>query len=447
MASKNRGRFVTTLLSAFLLASVLSGSLIYLAHKIEAVDEDIERLRSSIFDEVESQYSALQSLHSSTLLISEDMKEMRDLLGLNAEDYGVEEDLLSRRSGNRTGEAGASSGKDSHADSEERAYAEDETLFFKAVDRIEQAEERRRVKRSIAELFDEGGPLARRLQSTALRMEKRGDMRWELVAEDITTPVSEYDPQSPANPVYTIRAARKSPEAYRMTIHPPVGTALSTTLPLGTYRFSEDSRRDIGEFIEKRHQQLQTRNERLREMIERVEAEISSASFRSLRNERNLHLSSGQAEGEKLWWNLRHRNSGDGFRFGVDTASAEYLLGDQRHEHMDSFRSGLHRMTEGLDSRSSTERSIDRAIARIEQISEDEAFRAYLKKRDLRLNTEAREGNDLIYFDLLRSDGSRFGSFAVQKHSGKIYIVDSDEVIISSFSSLENRSSFTIRKP
>jgi LCP family protein required for cell wall assembly len=114
---------------------------------------------------------------------------------------------------------------------------------------------------------------------------------------------------------------------------------------------------------------------------------------------------------------------------------------EQKHERIDGLRSGIRRMVKELDTRTKTERAVDRAVGRIEHISGDEAFRAYLEKRDLTLDTEPREGSDHIYFDLLKPDGSRFGAFAVQKHSGEIYLVDSEDVVITSFSTLENRSS------
>jgi len=445
MASKKKRQFVTTFLSAFVIAAVLTGSLIYLAQKIEAVDEDIDNLRSSLFNEVESHYSALQSLHSSTVLLSEDMREMRELLGLKASEYEIREDLFARQSKEGFDEPGSSSGKQSNPEegSIEKANAEDETLFFEAIDRIEKEEERRRVRRSIAELFSNDGPLSQLLRRFSLRIEKRGDMNWELVAGDYVLPLSEYGKSEITHPSYAIRAAKKSPEVYSVSIYPPVGTSLGLELSTQSYRFSQVSRREIGEFIEERQHMLEKKNEQVRRMIERIEAEMSSESFRALKNENNLRVSPVAVEGERLWWSLRHQVSEDGFRFGVDAESAEYLLADNRHEGIATLRSGIRRMVDELDTRTKSERSVDRAIARIERISEDDAFGAYLDKRDLRLNTDPREGSDHIYFDILHPDGSRFGAFAVQKHSGEIYLVDSEEVVITSFSTLKNRTSFS----
>ena len=46
--------------------------------------------------------------------------------------------------------------------------------------------------------------------------------------------------------------------------------------------------------------------------------------------------------------------------------------------------------------------------------------------------TEPRETLDFFLFDLIRSDGTRFGSFGVQKGRGEIYLMDADEIVITS---------------
>ena len=75
---------------------------------------------------------------------------------------------------------------------------------------------------------------------------------------------------------------------------------------------------------------------------------------------------------------------------------------------------------------------VDRGRLRIERMLADTGFRNLLANRDLTPASEVRESDHFLYYDLLFSGGARLGAFAVQKSTGEVWLVDSEDVIIMS---------------
>ena len=90
------------------------------------------------------------------------------------------------------------------------------------------------------------------------------------------------------------------------------------------------------------------------------------------------------------------------------------------------------------DIRTAAERRIDAANELILSLAKEVEFVLYLEGKGLRLEINVRDDNDYYYYDLIEEGKGRIGSFAVQKMIGKIYLMDKDDVPISSFSALEN---------
>ena len=93
-----------------------------------------------------------------------------------------------------------------------------------------------------------------------------------------------------------------------------------------------------------------------------------------------------------------------------------------------------------LDLRSAEEVLIQNARKKIEDLQNDSLFQSYLESLELTLNFTPREDNDYYYYDLLKEDGSKLGSFSVLKKLGEIYLVDADEVPISSLKTVSIKS-------
>ncbi|MCG8478247.1 MAG: LCP family protein, partial [Spirochaetales bacterium] len=86
------------------------------------------------------------------------------------------------------------------------------------------------------------------------------------------------------------------------------------------------------------------------------------------------------------------------------------------------------------DPRTTDRQSVASAIASIQEIARDRGFVEFLASRNLRLVEERRDGLDFFYFDIMHDDARRYGSFAVQKELGDIYVTDRDGVVLTTLS-------------
>ncbi len=79
----------------------------------------------------------------------------------------------------------------------------------------------------------------------------------------------------------------------------------------------------------------------------------------------------------------------------------------------------------------------ERSVSEIEGLAEDPAFMAFLEKKGCRLEFDYREDNDYYYFDIRGSKGEKIGSFAVLKHDGVIYLMNSEDIVITSLRTMD----------
>lgn len=93
-------------------------------------------------------------------------------------------------------------------------------------------------------------------------------------------------------------------------------------------------------------------------------------------------------------------------------------------------------MLSELDIRSEEEVLIDSSRQEIEKLLGNHEFKDYLESLDLSMSGIAREDNDYIYYDINHKDGGRLGSFSILKKLGDIYLVDADEVPVSSLKTI-----------
>jgi len=119
-------------------------------------------------------------------------------------------------------------------------------------------------------------------------------------------------------------------------------------------------------------------------------------------------------------------------RYGIAGKTNHISVAGTVVEDVAAFKDMLIKVIGSADTRTEEEIRIDRAISRITVLAEDEGFRAYLQSKGLTLSETPREDNDYIYFDLIGEGGERIGSFAVQKMIGEVYLMDKDDVPISS---------------
>ena len=109
----------------------------------------------------------------------------------------------------------------------------------------------------------------------------------------------------------------------------------------------------------------------------------------------------------------------------------------ETYPDFDNLKSAYVKSVKQLDLRKNEEVILDNARLELETMLAEQSFIDYIGSMDLKLAPEPREDIDYFYYDLLHSDGSRLGSLSILKKLGDIYLVDADEVPVSSLKTLE----------
>jgi LCP family protein required for cell wall assembly len=90
-----------------------------------------------------------------------------------------------------------------------------------------------------------------------------------------------------------------------------------------------------------------------------------------------------------------------------------------------------------LDTHSDAELLAEKKKTELLGITADPGLKAYLESRKLVFGASFREDSEYWYLDVLDAAGKRVGSFGLQKSSGEIYLMDHEDVPLSSIRRLQ----------
>ena len=118
-----------------------------------------------------------------------------------------------------------------------------------------------------------------------------------------------------------------------------------------------------------------------------------------------------------------------------------FVISNNGNEYSDfaSLKKALINELDKTDMRKDEEIELDEAKASLEKRLEDKEFQEYLSQLNLEINLIPRDEIDYYYYDVFYKDGKKLGSFAILKKLGEIYLIDSDDVPVSSLKTLSVR--------
>ncbi len=113
------------------------------------------------------------------------------------------------------------------------------------------------------------------------------------------------------------------------------------------------------------------------------------------------------------------------------------MLNENIYTDFNQFKNAFINVENIVDIRTREEKILQNSFNDINQMIKDQSFKMFLENRGYYLSGETRQDNDYVYYDIMPLDKTqtRIGSYAVNKHTGYIYIIDFEEVIVSSFKS------------
>ena len=135
------------------------------------------------------------------------------------------------------------------------------------------------------------------------------------------------------------------------------------------------------------------------------------------------------------------------FYMGVEFPSGLFFIGSEKFPVPEEFSYALSERIRGIDTRTAAEKKVDELTELIRGLSADTSFQAFLNERGLKMASQSRENGDYLYFDLFDREGRRYGAFAVLKKVGKIYLTDSEDVVITSLMTVGTSPALKINNP
>ena len=198
----------------------------------------------------------------------------------------------------------------------------------------------------------------------------------------------------------------------------------------------------------------------LRQQTERLDKTfrdlpVRMSNFRATRNEprireltssRSVTVTPVEQTPDRLSFSIKSATGGRIVTAGLDLRTGEFLVDTTRYRTLNQFQNAL---VTHLESRSRTldpEIIAKKQTEALRQMLADPGFTSYLDARNLHPSDSPREDTDFVYFDLLAADGTRVGSFAIHKSDGEIWLMDEDDVPISSLRRIEDNGDLSRRQ-
>ncbi|MFP4426951.1 MAG: LCP family protein [Spirochaetaceae bacterium] len=344
-----------------------------------------EESRERLVEEIRSNAEAVDSVRSGLLRLAEDSGEVRDSLMLPPRNYSFLED--ERESGN--GEA--------------QEEASPFVPYFTALQELVEYNRRNASYAAVGEFLDIEEVLGF-LREERLWAESAEEGRYRISRQEETVAHLELE-EEPNTFTLTL------PDRQRRTI------------------------RGAEEFVTALREELERRRslERRRAEAERTLRGLEGdASVRELLGSEELYFGPLSVSGDRLQLPvLKGRNSRI-FTVEWSAAGEVYTVGSQDGVEAEALPEALRLELSKADLRTEGERLLDSRVEELQELFEDSGFQGYLETLGLSVSRKPREGEEYLYFDIEERGGRRAGSFAIQRLNGAIWIMDEDDVPLTS---------------
>ncbi len=387
-----------------------------LLNRMQAETErNIER-QDRLIGEIRRTSDETEDLRAAARSLMEDTGEIREQLGMSRRNY---EPLRPRYS-----EDTGADGRGDEAGAEAQAFFEAFRELLAYQNRLALAQRFRALEQQgvFSEAAQELGLEVRRHDEVhAEQADNRGESgtaerRIELVRDGQVK--FRIEPDARAGDL-VVRAERSEASAFRVSLDDELDRAA-----LRAY---------LSEELEEIERLRQARETRVAELARLAESD----ALASRAGERSHRVRSAEA-GNRYEIALELENGTlhevPSLVFGYRADDNRFVLDDARYDEFESFREALFDELTELTETPPEKETVERSIEMLKRAARDSGFRRLLENHGLRLSTEPRDRGDHLHFDLLELDSEeRFGSFAVQRPNGELWIMDDGDVPLQTF--------------
>ncbi|MFP4152619.1 MAG: LCP family protein [Alkalispirochaeta sp.] len=396
----------TRIQTALIISGAVVASLFFIVvalqtRRVSHLAGEVAELRSAFQRESSERNDLDVYLESNQRTVARHLREVRELLNLSPGEYRFPEN------------EGPSGDEDEFDTASEEALRYPDELFFSGVDRIEEelriTELERTLATALPRIADEAFRELDASDRNRFTLRPVGRLRWEVTDD--------------------------SGERW-ITIIADLEQFTVTTLFDETSEVVGTDR--LGTTLVEEIEAIDRRIRRYRDGRDSFRTLLSSRELTSRIEERGLAFGAlDESPGEVTQTFVSERSGDPAFTVSLERDPWGYTVDGDRTESFEAFRTLLEDRIAATDPRTAVQRRTEASFKRIREIAETPAFQGYLSERGLAIDPEPRETLDFFLFDIVDSGDKLFGSFAVQKEGGDIYLTDDDEIVITRLENAE----------
>src|SRR6056297_1819025 len=412
-------KFLLSIASAIVLTLIIGGGWLSLHLQIQKLRHTISTFNDTVSSEVEEHQSTLKKITLNQSILFENLNENREALQLpTANSIPVQD-----RTENET---------------QTQLPGETDQLFFEGVRYFDEHYRFEKLQREFSR-FIKDSSFQEKILSFELQLQGVNKRRYSLLRNGETLFIIDalYTPDKTQARISSVLQNEKTIDISENTSE---GSSIQRAL----------------QFIE---EELTTTEEHYKVFTSKVakcDDFLQKQSNTEIFAEKKLKLLSPENVAhpgmETAMWQVSSTNTSEarGERFfsaGVRFQDAHYFVAQQTFKDYSDFQEEFKKGISKIDSRTPQQKSVARALERIETLSKDKAFQALLTKNNLSMDSTPRKDGDYYYFDIYKNDNdTHYGAFAVLKKHGKIYLTDHEDVVISALETINTKNLFTTSK-
>ncbi len=418
---RNNKKTYVSVAVAGLLTLIIAGGWLLLHLQVRQVQQDFKNFTQNISEETENRQSTLERIGLNQNILFSKLNESREALHLpRTESIPLKTENSSP--GSDSSESAAGQGSQENTG---------DALFFRGVEYFDEYYRQQELQRSFAAYLN-NQQLQKNLEELKLNVQQHSQSRYSLLknGERLFVLDTLY--------IQDIPQVRVSSRLHRE----------NTFSIENVERAVENS----ATYLREELTEIESHANRFTEKLQYVRELFQSNQVSQLVQDKRLKLLPPEPPAGKTLetteWRIRTAgtNGSDGgwiFNFGVRFQNNRFFIEEQSYEKRTTFKAALLERIQEIDARTPQQRDVARMLKELTALSKDEAFHAFLSENNLRIKSEPREDGDYYYFDLFHEDSQHYGAFAVLKKHGKVYLTDSEDLVISELKTIssENRVS------
>ncbi len=165
---------------------------------------------------------------------------------------------------------------------------------------------------------------------------------------------------------------------------------------------------------------------------------IENETFLKFLKSENLEIENLKSTTTKIFYSIHNKDNSYSINIYLDSINLVFEVDNNKYSTFSNFYTSLNNFLLKSDKRTKEIKVVDTAKFRIESILVEDSFLSFLNQNNLSIGMLPREDNDYFYYDIFEGKDTLLGSFAIQKIIGDIYLMDPEDIMISSLKYLEN---------